>query len=145
MPHQYSNSLTLSTPKVKIFDICKSQIYEMANPSNLTKDARMPDRDIDASSYKAIGKRLNHLRRVMGLTQAQIAEMLSMTGPRWANYETGTSRIPVDEALKLVRIASVSLDWIYYGNRAVLPLHLAEKIDAMATEPPKPRGRSPRN
>ena len=53
----------------------------------------------------------------LGLTQRQFAEILNITGPRWANYEVGTSRIPVDIALRLVEKWEVSLDWIYYGNR----------------------------
>ena len=119
-----------------------TQISQVETKSYLTKVARMPDSNIEPSSYRAIGQRLSHLRQVMGLTQIEMGEKLGMTGPRWANYETGTSRIPVDEALKLVTLASVSLDWIYYGNRAMLPVHLAEKLDSVKPTPPKRRPRS---
>lgn len=77
----------------------------------------------------------------MGLTQIEIGEKLGMTGPRWANYETGTSRIPVDEALKLIRLVPVSLDWIYYGNRHLIPLEFMNQLDAITAEPPKRRPR----
>jgi transcriptional regulator with XRE-family HTH domain len=83
--------------------------------------------DPDASSFpdacrnSAVGRRLSYLRHALGLTQRQLAEILNITGPRWANYEVGTSRIPVDIALRLVEKWEVSLDWIYYGNGAMMP------------------------
>src|SRR3712207_9369701 len=55
----------------------------------------MPQWDRDASSYIAVGQRLSLLRRALGLTQRQLADQLTISGPRWANYEIGTSRIPV--------------------------------------------------
>jgi transcriptional regulator with XRE-family HTH domain len=97
--------------------------------------------DPDASSFpdayrnSAVGRRLSHLRHALGLTQRQLAEILNITGPRWANYEVGTSRIPVDIALRLVEKWEVSLDWIYYGNEAIMPGPLLRKIKAAAKEP----------
>ena len=70
----------------------------------------------EACRYVSVGRRLSTLRHALGLTQRQLAANLNITGPRWANYEVGTSRIPVDVALQLVEKWEVSLDWIYYGN-----------------------------
>jgi transcriptional regulator with XRE-family HTH domain len=94
----------------------------------------MPQWDREAASYIATGKRLSHLRGALGLTQRQIAGELNITGPRWANYEVGTSRIPVDVALQLVKRWGVSLDWIYYGSEAIMPKELLRKIKAAAKE-----------
>jgi transcriptional regulator with XRE-family HTH domain len=94
--------------------------------------------DPDASSFLnacrdvAVGRRLSHLRHALGLTQRQLAEILNITGPRWANYEVGTSRIPVDIALRLVEKWEVSLDWIYYGNEIMMPKQLLKAIKAVA-------------
>ena len=94
--------------------------------------------DPDASSFPnayraiAIGRRLSNLRHALGLTQRQLAVILNVTGPRWANYEVGTSRIPVDIALRLVEKWEVSLYWIYYGNGAIMPNPLLRKIKAAA-------------
>jgi transcriptional regulator with XRE-family HTH domain len=94
--------------------------------------------DPDASSYSeacgyvAVGRRLSRLRHALGLTQRQLAARLNITGPRWANYEVGTSRIPVDVALLLVEKWEVSLDWIYYGNEAMMPKQLLTAIKAVA-------------
>ncbi len=88
----------------------------------------------EACSYVAVGRRLSHLRRALGLTQRQLAACLNITGPRWANYEVGTSRIPVDVALLLVEKWEVSLDWIYYGNEALMPKSILETIKAVAKE-----------
>jgi transcriptional regulator with XRE-family HTH domain len=96
--------------------------------------------DPDASSFLnacrdvAVGRRLSHLRHALGLTQRQLAEILNITGPRWANYEVGTSRIPVDIALRLVEKWEVSLDWMYYGNEAMMPKQLLEAIKAVAKQ-----------
>ena len=103
--------------------------------------------DPDASSYPdacrnvAVGRRLSNLRHALGLTQRQLAASLNITGPRWANYEVGTSRIPVDIALRLVEKWEVSLDWIYYGNGAIMPKPLLRKIKAAAKEPASRVGR----
>ena len=93
----------------------------------------MPQWDPQASSYVAVGQRLSRLRRALGLTQRQLADQLNITGPRWANYELGTSRIPVDMALELVRRWDVSLDWVYYGNRSMMPKSLLRRIEAVTT------------
>jgi transcriptional regulator with XRE-family HTH domain len=96
--------------------------------------------DPDASSYSdacrhvAVGRRLSHLRHALGLTQRQLAARLNITGPRWANYEVGTSRIPVDIALRLVEKWEVSLDWVYYGNEAMMPKSILKAIKAVAKE-----------
>jgi len=89
----------------------------------------------DAHRAIAIGRRLSNLRHALGLTQRQLAAILKVTGPRWANYEVGTSRIPVDIALRLVEKWEVSLDWIYYGNGAMMPKPLLRTIKAAAKEP----------
>jgi transcriptional regulator with XRE-family HTH domain len=96
--------------------------------------------DPDASSFPdayrdvAVGRRLSHLRHALGQTQRQLATILNITGPRWANYEVGTSRIPVGIALRLVEKWEVSLDWIYYGNEAMMPKPLLRMIKAAAKE-----------
>ncbi len=100
--------------------------------------------DRHASDYLAIGQRLSHLRHALELNQRQLAERLGISGPRWANYELGTSRITVEMALRLVERWGVSLDWIYYGNPAAMPEGLLRKIDAAAREaaghPARPSG-----
>ena len=88
----------------------------------------------DACRYSAVGRRLSHLRHALGQTQRQLAASLNITGPRWANYEVSTSRIPVDIALRLVEKWEVSLDWIYYGNEAMMPKQLLKAIKAVAKE-----------
>jgi transcriptional regulator with XRE-family HTH domain len=94
----------------------------------------MPQWDRQASSYVAVGQRLSRLRHALELTQRQLADILDITGPRWANYELGTSRIPVDVALRLVERWAVSLDWIYYGNGGAMPKQLLERIGAVTNE-----------
>src|SRR5215203_1844464 len=99
----------------------------------------------DACHYVAVGRRLSNLRHALGQTQRQLAAILNITGPRWANYEVGTSRIPVDIALRLVEKWEVSLDWIYYGNEAMMPKPLLREIKAAAKETMSRGERSPKD
>lgn len=85
--------------------------------------------DQSAYSYQAIGSRLAAIRNYVGKSQAEFAPSVGMSAGRWANYEIGTSRIPVDEAIKIVQLVGVSLDYIYYGNRALVPTELADALD----------------
>src|SRR4051794_6407010 len=104
----------------------------------------MPQWDPKASTYLVIGQRLSHLRHALGLTQRQLADQLNITGPRWANYEVGTSRIPVDVALRLVEKWEVSLDWVYYGKQAGMPKALLRSVKAAAKQAARPVSRSAR-
>jgi transcriptional regulator with XRE-family HTH domain len=99
----------------------------------------------DACRNVAVGRRLSNLRHALGLTQRQLAASLNITGPRWANYEVGTSRILVDIALRLVEKWEVSLDWIYYGNEAMMPKRLLREIKAVAKETMSRGERSPKD
>lgn len=93
----------------------------------------------DPSSLELIAARLTILRGALDLTQASMADLIGAKPQAWGNYETGTRRIRVDEALRLCSALGVTLDWIYRGNMSQLPVELAEKIQlerrAQAREP----------
>lgn len=114
----------------------------------IAKFARQDDNEdmgpINASaySYLAIGRRLAAIRAHLGLTQVEMARRIGLaSGPRWANYEIGTSRIPVEEALKVVQMVGVSLDYIYYGNAALLPEKLKNELWERERMPPIKRAK----
>lgn len=105
----------------------------------------MSNRDIDAPTFEEIGRRLTLVRRVLGLSQVQIAELMNLKNSRWNNWEMGVNQIPPNEALKLKRmLPGLSTDWIYDGDSSRLSVDVAKQLDNAAAsneEPVKRRGR----
>ena len=52
---------------------------------------------------------------------------------RYSQYETGVRPLTIDAALRICDEYGVSLDWLYRGDRAQLPYHLAIEIARIET------------
>lgn len=50
------------------------------------------------------GKRLTTLRKALGLSQAQVAEVLNVSRPAYAYYESGKSAPSLDSLRRLIRL-----------------------------------------
>ena len=87
--------------------------------------------------HRSISIRLKRTRQAFGLSQAKWCQLVGITPSAWNNYEYGTNRISIDQALKICRATGISLDWIYRGLRAGLPYELACKL--LAAEEVKKR------
>lgn len=74
---------------------------------------------------KAIAERLKLTREALGLNQAAFARLTGIEPQAINNYETGLRGISVDQAIKICAATGVSLDWIYRGLSAGLPINLA--------------------
>lgn len=85
----------------------------------------------DAWSNDAIAARLVALREARGMNQREFAAHLGLGFTAWNNYELALSRISLDAARKVVAGTGASLDWIYYGNPAGMPLNLMSQIQAV--------------
>ena len=83
---------------------------------------------VNPQSPEEIGKRLKRLRKALGKTQAEMAELVGISKRAWGLIEKGARRINVGAALRLCDLYGLSLDWIYRGNIAQLPLNLIEKM-----------------
>lgn len=83
----------------------------------------------DNTSRDAIARRLRATRKTTGRNQRQFSEWLGIAAPTWNNYEKAYRRIDLEKAFLVVRATGVTLDWIYFGERSGLPLHLAEQLD----------------
>jgi transcriptional regulator with XRE-family HTH domain len=81
-----------------------------------------------ASDIDEIGDRLRRTREAMRLTQASWCRLVGIEQQAWNNYERGARRISIDQALKVCRATGVSLDWIYRGIAAGLPVNLATSL-----------------
>lgn len=56
--------------------------------------------------------RIRDLRNDRGLTQKQIAKLLSVSQNTYSQYEIGVSRFPLDAVVKLAEYYNVSVDYL---------------------------------
>lgn len=63
------------------------------------------------------------------MSQSEFARACGLGVQAWHNAEAGHNRIGIDNAMAVVRRTGVSLDYIYFGQRAALPHALAVEID----------------
>ena len=56
--------------------------------------------------------RIRELRNDNGLTQKQIAKLLSVSQNTYSQYEIGVSRFPPDAVVKLAEYYNVSVDYL---------------------------------
>lgn len=89
--------------------------------------------------FKVLGARVAQLRKDQGLTQVQLAELLSISQQMVASYEVGRRRIPVSMLQSLAQALSVDLDGLLgeaakarakRGPAPVLARHM-ERISAL--------------
>jgi transcriptional regulator with XRE-family HTH domain len=82
-----------------------------------------------SDSLEDIGRRIRDLREAMGYDKASLfAEFMDWSPQQLWNYETGQKRPKVSVAIQLCRKTHVTLDWIYRGEPAGLPLEMANLI-----------------
>lgn len=79
----------------------------------------------------AIGRRLYLTRKVLDLTQTQLAERAGISRSRYVQCEAGEVRPSIDAAIALVHTFRLTLDWIYLGDPSGLQYHLAAAIKAL--------------
>lgn len=82
-----------------------------------------------------IAERLRITREASGLKQAAWCRLTGVSAPAWNNYEAGNRRISIDEALKVCAAVGVTLDWIYRGQAAGLPMNYATEIQRLRNSP----------
>lgn len=82
-----------------------------------------------AQDLKAIGKRLQAARRLVGLRQRDIANIAGVSDFAPTNWEAGIRRPKVSEVARLLPVLGVDLDWLYLGDDRALTW---EKREALA-------------
>jgi transcriptional regulator with XRE-family HTH domain len=61
---------------------------------------------------RTIGERLRYAREQAGLSQGQVAKMLSVHRPTISEIEAGRRRVKIEEVAEFARIYDVSLAWL---------------------------------
>lgn len=80
-------------------------------------------------SPKSVGQRLRLLRVAKGINvQKTMATMLDASASQYSNWENGIQMIPVEAATKVCGLTGATLDYIYHGNSAALPMFLASAL-----------------
>jgi transcriptional regulator with XRE-family HTH domain len=62
-----------------------------------------------------VGGRLRTLRRMRGLSQAQLAAMLEMTFQQVQKYEKATNRISASRLVQLSQVLDAPITWFFEG------------------------------
>lgn len=60
----------------------------------------------------AYNERIREIREDNQLTQQKVADLLNIGQRTYADYESGKTRIPVDNLMKLAKFYDVSMDYI---------------------------------
>jgi len=87
------------------------------------------------TSLSMIAARLKWTRQAKGLKQASWCRLAGIEPQAWNNYELGIRRISLDQALKVCRVTGVTLDWIYRGVAAGVPVELATSLLELERRP----------
>lgn len=88
----------------------------------------------DDQSYPEIGHRLRCLRKHLGYTIKEFADINGWGKSQVQNWESGHRRIPVEAAAKLRDRYSTSLDWIYLGREDSLPQNLSKSLSLISRD-----------
>jgi transcriptional regulator with XRE-family HTH domain len=88
-------------------------------------------------STAAIAERLRLTREATALSQAQWCRRVGISTTAWNNYESAARRISLEQAFKVCSAMGLTLDWIYRGISAGLPMQLATAIQRLETSDPR--------
>ena len=66
----------------------------------------------DEGQRERIAERIRHARKLAGLSQAQVAELLNLHRPSISEMEAGRRRVTAEEATRLAEAFDVDLGWL---------------------------------
>lgn len=81
---------------------------------------------------KTLGQRLRKTREALGVRAADLCRAIDCEPNRWSQYENGTRAITMPMAIRLCEAYGLTLDWIYRGDPAGLPVRLHQKLSVSA-------------
>jgi transcriptional regulator with XRE-family HTH domain len=69
---------------------------------------------------------MKQLRGTLGMTQEELCAILEISQNRYAMYESGMRPLTLEVAARIALKTGVTLDWLYFGASAGLPLRFAK-------------------
>ena len=76
-----------------------------------------------------VGRRLNLIRRALGLNQLEFGAAAGLSQPHYHQFESGKRRLTIEAALALCHVYALTLDYLYRGDPSGLPYKLATDIN----------------
>lgn len=70
-----------------------------------------------AINYERIGRRVQQLRKVKGLSQADLADLTDMSVAYISHIETGAKRASLESVVRIANALGVTVDQILSGNQ----------------------------
>jgi transcriptional regulator with XRE-family HTH domain len=67
----------------------------------------------EAEKRLQIGKRVREARKMAGLSQGQVAQMLGLHRPSVSEIEAGNRKVSAEELARMAEIFDVSLAWLH--------------------------------
>jgi transcriptional regulator with XRE-family HTH domain len=89
--------------------------------------------DIDSDRRIAIAKRLKEARKLAGLSQGQVANIIGLHRPSITEIEAANRRVSADELARLAKIYDVSVGWVLGETPETLDAH-DPKLELAARE-----------
>lgn len=86
------------------------------------------------TDLKSIGKRICERRKLMGLTQENLAEQMDVSIQMISNLERGVKAIRIDNLVRLSQILGISTDYILTGQQSQRDLDRLSKQISQLTE-----------
>lgn len=79
--------------------------------------------------YKAIGARMQALRRSRGMTQEQLAERTGIAPAYMSQIETGVKRASLPVLLRITKVLDTHIEYLLTGNAPCAADNLAELMN----------------
>lgn len=79
---------------------------------------------MDTVDLKKIGQRICERRKLIGMTQDQLAEQMDVSIQMVSNLERGVKAIRIDNLVRLCQVLKVSTDYILTGTESSYDLDI---------------------
>ena len=89
---------------------------------------------MDTVDLKKIGQRICERRKLIGMTQDQLAERMDVSIQMVSNLERGIKAIRIDNLVRLCQILGVSTDYILTGRETAYDFEVFSSQIANLTE-----------
>ena len=79
-------------------------------------------------SPEAVGARLKAVREILGLSKREFAERAGLTEQTYGPFENARRPLSLEAAKRLRQCYDLSLEFMYFGNKADLPHRIARHL-----------------
>lgn len=81
------------------------------------------------NGLKAVGARIQEARKLAGINQNQLAEMVDIAVSHLSDIETGRTNFGVEILMRITEALNVSADWLLRTNVATVSIIHNQEID----------------